>query len=227
MTLDNNLFTVKDICDFHSINVLGDSISHGANAPNIPKDSVVGLLKKAVNKKWKGNNYGFTSLLCTLSNNHGVYKEIHCCDLSGNWQASENGNYLGAYVLKSSNKFDKLVIKPKKAEKYFTVFYEETPQGGSFDILVNGTLVKTISAKADITNCVKKTKLIPTNSTSKVQITIENKNDIPILITGIGYYNTKTGVVVNNYSRSGLQLIQVSDDIIKAVCKTDVLIFSL
>ena len=40
----------RDAYGGKSINILGDSISHGANAPNIPDHSYVGLLKKAVAK---------------------------------------------------------------------------------------------------------------------------------------------------------------------------------
>ena len=72
----------RDAYGGKSINILGDSISHGANAPNIPDHSYVGLLKKAVAKKFGVYNYGFTSLLCTFDNPDGTYQELHTIDLA-------------------------------------------------------------------------------------------------------------------------------------------------
>ena len=84
------------------VNIIGDSISHGANAPKIPEQSYVGLFKKAADAEWQGGNYGFVSLLAAIDNASGVYKEIHTISRSGSWQTLQTGDFLGAYAMRLS-----------------------------------------------------------------------------------------------------------------------------
>lgn len=95
------------------VNIIGDSISHGANAPKIPEQSYVGLFKKAADAEWQGGNYGFVSLLAAIDNASGVYKEIHTISRSGSWQTLQTGDFLGAYAMRSAKQGDTLYIKPE------------------------------------------------------------------------------------------------------------------
>ncbi|MEG1887777.1 MAG: SGNH/GDSL hydrolase family protein, partial [Oscillospiraceae bacterium] len=204
-----------------------DSISHGANAPNIPRDSYMGVFKQSVAAAWKGaNNYGFVSLLAVLDNKSGVYREMHSVSQSGDWEIDQSGEYLGAYAFKTSTPGADITINPTQSYKYTAIFYDQQPHGGDFDVVIGGNVVKTISTKG-ARNTSARTALIANANGGTERIQIITKNSKNVTITGVGYYNTTDGVVVNNYSRGGLQLTQISDDVIIKACKSSVVVIAL
>lgn len=227
LTAPSDVFPIKDMYDMRGISIIGDSISHGANVPKIPDQSYVGLFKQAVDSKWKGGNYGFTSLLATLSNNSGTYREIHNISYTGSWTILQTGDYLGCYALRGTQQGNCLYVKPKKKFKYFTVFYESVPGGGNFEVQVNGVTKETINTQGSVRNTAARSGFIATGFGDKTDIQLVNSNGKPVTITGIGYYNSKEGVVVNNYSRSGLQLIQLDNEVIQKMCQASVVVFAL
>lgn len=209
------------------VNIIGDSISHGANAPKIPEQSYVGLFKKAADAEWQGGNYGFVSLLAAIDNASGVYKEIHTISRSGSWQTLQTGDFLGAYAMRSAKQGDTLYIKPKTAFRYAAVFYEASPAGGRFEILVNGKSAGIVDTKAPARDTAARTGLFPLNATAKADIQVVSAGGGTVTVTGVGYYNSRNGVVVNNYSRSGLQLVQIEDDTLRMMCRASVVVFAM
>ncbi len=73
--------TKEDPFGNHSIAVLGDSISHGANAPKIYEQSYVALVKQSLWEQAGYENYGFASIENTMWNSTGTYKEVHHAQL--------------------------------------------------------------------------------------------------------------------------------------------------
>ena len=221
------VFPVADRYGMRGVNIIGDSISHGANAPKIPEQSYVGLFKKAADAEWQGGNYGFVSLLAAIDNASGVYKEIHTISRSGSWQTLQTGDFLGAYAMRSAKQGDTLYIKPKTAFRYAAVFYEASPAGGRFEILVNGKSAGIVDTKAPARDTAARTGLFPLNATAKADIQVVSAGGGTVTVTGVGYYNSRNGVVVNNYSRSGLQLVQIEDDTLRMMCRASVVVFAM
>lgn len=223
----NNIFPVVDRYGMRGVSIIGDSISHGANVPKIYEQSYVGLFKKKADTKWSGGNYGFVSLLASFDNASGVYREIHNISRTGNWEAIQTGDFLGAYAMRSTKKGDKLFIKPRTPFRYAAVFYEASPSGGNFEILVDGRSAGIISTKASARDTAVRTDFIPLDPVVKSDIQVVNANGGTVTITGVGYYNSRSGMVVNNYSRSGLQLVQVDDETLKMMCQASVVVFAM
>ena len=225
--IDTGLFKRKDAYGQYTVNILGDSISHGANAPDIANQSYIGLFKQSVAKAWKGaDNYGFVSLLAKFDNTCGTYTELHEVRQIGYWDTDQSGSKLGAYSLVGSEKNVRIEITPKRAYKYTAVFYSMSSEGGDFEVYIADRLVKTVSSKGKTDNTAR-TELIanPAGGTEKIRIVVKGNGKVSI--NGIGYYNNTDGVVVNNYSRGGLQLTQVSDEIISHLCTSSVVVIAM
>lgn len=206
-----------------SIAVLGDSISHGAGAGDIPQNSYVGLIKQAVNAKTGDNNYGFTSVEGTL---WGAVqsKELHAFPTSScgfrdrnasgsGWAEYRTAELLGIKGLGHTRGGEWLEFSPKKTFQYFCVYYQAGPSNGSFTVStdsgnkvladVNGnTTVNCYAAQEGGTRTAfyDMSRLV----SNKLRITVSGSGK-EVIITGIGYYDTPNGVVVTNYSNGGLQ----------------------
>lgn len=240
--MNEALFAVgRDAYGGKSINILGDSISHGANAPDIPEDSYVGLLKKSVAKRFGAQNYGFTSLLCTFANPSGLYQELHTVDAQGAWSITEGaaaGGHLGFryYVFPAGGEEAALTFTvergPQDIGRFVRgvyVYYEAGPLQGSFRVEAGGQTLATVDCRGDRRDTCARTDYIPLPAALKgraVIRVIKNPGD-PVAITGIGYAQDPDGVTVQNYSRSGLQLVEVSDAVIDSVCRSNVLMLAI
>ncbi|MBQ9414415.1 MAG: SGNH/GDSL hydrolase family protein [Clostridia bacterium] len=206
----------------HAITILGDSISHGANAEDIANDSWVALFKKAINAKTGSDNYGYTSTEGTLWNANGTYTELHAFPKSNNgfkdrgdkgvgWTEYRSAELLGTKGLGSSKKGDWLQFEPSTLYPYFRVYYEAGSKYGRFTVGggdgetiadVNGETV--VDCHADERSYAR-TALYDSSLLGDSVIRITADSDEQVLITGIAYYSHPDGVVVNNYSNSGLQ----------------------
>ncbi len=206
-----------------SIAILGDSISHGASAGNIPQNSYVGLIKQAVNAHTGDNNYGFTSVEGTL---WGAVQceELHSFPTSScgfrdrnasgdGWAEYRTAELLGTKGLGHTKDGVWLEFSPKKAYAYFCVYYQAGPSNGSFTVSTNGgskvladangkTTVDCYAAQEGGTRTAfyDMSELV----NNKIRITVSGSGK-EVIITGIGYYDTPSGVVVTNYSNGGLQ----------------------
>lgn len=230
----------RDAYGGKSINILGDSISHGANAPNIPDHSYVGLLKKAVAKKFGVYNYGFTSLLCTFDNPDGTYQELHTIDLAaGEWGHGGGegaAGHLGFELYRSLSGQAKMTVTVDRNAtdagrhvKGLYVYYEAGPAQGSFRVEAAGRTLATVDCRRDKTDTCARSPYIPlpANLPAKAEIRVVSSGAAPVVITGFGYAEEPNGVTVQNYSRSGLQLVEVGNDVIQSVCRANVVVLAL
>lgn len=216
--------TKEDPFGNHSIAVLGDSISHGANAPKIYEQSYVALVKQSLWEQAGYENYGFASIENTMWNSTGTYKEVHHASWGSEWAEQRIDDNLGRFNLSSSKKGTKLDFTVEKAYQYFTVYYEVNENGGTFDVITeNGTV--TVDTSKGLTDKIGRSEYIafPAGKKFTIQVSSEGKK---VAINGVGYYNNTDGVVINNYASNGSKLIDVSDNVLDIACQSGVLIMA-
>ena len=97
-------------------------------------------------------------------------------------------------------------------------------------VKVNGTEVKVVDCAAAKVNYYARTPYItiPAGCGDNIKIEIVKlDNKFPVQISGISYINNPDAVTVNNFSLSGIRLIDYSDDLLKNLCKANVVVFAL
>lgn len=216
--------TKEDPFGNRSIAVLGDSISHGANAPKIYEQSYMALVKQSLWEQVGYENYGFASIENTMWNGTGTYKEVHHASWGSEWAEQRIDDNLGRFNLSSSKKGTKLDFTVEKAYQYFTVYYEVNENGGTFDVITdNGTV--TVDTSKGLTDKIGRSEYIafPASKKFTIQVSSEGKK---VAINGVGYYNNTDGVVINNYASNGSKLIDVSDNVLDIACQSGVLIMA-
>lgn len=213
--------TETDAMGDHSISILGDSISHGAASADIAHDSWVALFKEAVNAKTGDHNYGFTSVEGTLWGKVQS-RELHAFPSSNcgfkdrgskgeGWTEYRTAELLGTKGLGSSQAGDWLEFSPTEKYAYFCIYYQAGPQYGSFQVSGgDGEPIADVDGYNAV-NCHAQDKgfarsaFYDASLIGDKPIRITAMTDSEIILTGIGYYDTPGGVVVNNYSNGGLQ----------------------
>ncbi len=207
--------TKTDAFGEHSIVILGDSMSHGAATGDIPNNSWVGLVKKAVNAQTGDHNYGFTSIEGTLWSNPKSH-ELHAFpetpegfknrgEAGKGWTEYRTAELLGTKGLGSSVKDATLIVSPKERFAYFCVYYEAGARYGTFDVCDSAGNVL-LSVDASTGDGYTRTEMIDmTVLPEDNKIVLKATSDKEIIFTGIGYYNTPDGVVISNYSNGGLE----------------------
>ncbi len=235
----------------HSIAVLGDSISFGAGCTDsITDNSYVGILRKAFNEENGSENYGFVS---SYPKNWGTptSEEIHAWPsmtggpgVVGNasgWAEMDNGEWLIKMGMTAYEKNATITYQLKDGYDYdyFCVYYQTGADFGDFVVTDNGTAKAEVDGgealiyvgKNDTTET-KRTGFFKTADFSNgitIQVASTGNNiakSKPVTITGIGYYNDISGdmVTFNNYSRGGLMLCEVGDQVLDQVASAGTLI---
>lgn len=213
--------TKEDPFGNRSIAVLGDSISHGANAPEIYNDSYLALVKQSLWEEVGYENYGFASIENTMWNNSGTYREVHHTSWGSEWTEQRIDDNLGRFNLSASKKGSKLDFTVEKDYEYFTVYYEVNEDGGTFDVITDEGTV-TVDTSKGLTDKIGRSEYIafPASRSFTIEVSSEGKK---VAINGVGYYNNTDGVVINNYASNGSKLIDVSDNILDFACQSGVL----
>ncbi|MCI9415480.1 MAG: hypothetical protein HFJ79_09955 [Clostridiales bacterium] len=206
-----------------SIAVLGDSISHGANAPRIYEDSYIAQIKQSLWDEVGYENYGFASIENTMWNNKGNYHEVHNASWGSEWKEQRIDDNLGRFNLSATKQGTTLNFTVEKDYRYMTVYYEVS-QGGSFDVIVGGKTTS-VDTSAGLTDTIGRSAYIELNNARSFQIKVTSSGKT-VAINGVGYYNNTDGVVVNNYASNGSKLIDVSDNVIDFACDAGVLIMA-
>lgn len=216
--------TKEDPFGNRSIAVLGDSISHGANAPEIYNDSYLALVKQSLWEEVGYENYGFASIENTMRNNSGMYREVHHTSWGSEWTEQRIDDNLGRFNLSASKKGSKLDFTVEKDYEYFTVYYEVNEDGGTFDVITDEGTV-TVDTSKGLTDKIGRSEYIafPASRSFTIEVSSEGKK---VAINGVGYYNNTDGVVINNYASNGSKLIDVSDNILDFACQSGVLIMA-
>ncbi len=237
--------TATDVFGEHSVTILGDSISHGAATVNIHENSWPSLLKEAINNRTGDNNHGFVSVEGTLwgqtpSTDLHAFPETpegfkNRGAAGDGWTEYRTAELLGTKGFGSSKNGATLTFTVKEFYKYFYVYYEAGEDYGTFEVLDSaGEMLMDVDAsKGD-----GYMRTEPIEMPEDRKIILKATSDKEVIFTGIGYYNSPDGVVVSNYSNSGLQLAGIGvaadgnmtgldEKFLEAATKSGTLIFAI
>ena len=223
---------VKDSYGCPSINILGDSISHGANAPEIPKQSYTALLKNSVAEKFGAWNYGYTSMRFSIQNYFGTYNELHSIAVSsGTWQSGV-GAQLGFNYYRSCDDTAELTVTVGKEYSGringMYVYYQAGPNEGSFDVAVGENTVATVVCTEEKADICARSMYIPLPGISEnSEFKIIKKPGAEVTVNGIAYYENPSVAAVQNYSNSGQCLVDIKNEVIRSVCKAPVVLLAI
>lgn len=227
---DNPYFNFKGTDPYgnRSISVFGDSITHGANSIDIPENSYIGLLKKAITLETGSTNYGFTSIEGTMWNSAGVHKEIHQVTFDTTvWKERRSGGNVGTFTLYTKVPGAMLDIAVRKSFQKFCIYYAVGMTSGDFEIVSGGKVLAKINGYAEKPGF-SRSDYIDYSGVVNNQFSIRNGSEEKLVsINGVGYYDDIKDIVVNNYSNNGLMLQTMNDSVIKFMCKADIVIFAL
>lgn len=223
-------FNKRDSYGLLSMNILGDSISHGANAENMYLDSWTSLLRKKFMEDLDTLNYGFINFLSPLFNEKGIYKDILTFKNDG-WELVESRETIGFFEIKSSEvktsyngifqeaiQLKEIILKANNTHNSGQIKIELLDENNEFikeEIIKLGEEIKEslISINVYTNKKIKEIKII----------NILGKN----ILSGIFIMFDKDKPVLNNYSRSGARIHDLEGDIIEKAFNTNTLIFSL
>lgn len=227
-----------------SINIIGDSISQGLNSEKMYDQSWASLLKKSLYKKYGSNNIGYVSLLDGTDQNGFVCKEIHTItDKTGNWTKKYgvessltpgNLSYTASSFTEGATLEFKLNRKADGIDRHINGFYVYHVAGatyGKYQVKVNGQVVTTVDCAQATSNTCARSPYIAIPAGCGDDITIEivklTNGYEPVTITGISYIDKPGAVTVNNYSISGIRLVDIDDSVLEQLAKANFVIFTL
>lgn len=227
-----------------SINIIGDSISQGFNAPKLYDQSWVSLFKNALNAKNGTYNLGFVSL--HHFDDWGVEdcSEIHNVQVTKpGWvkkSGTESGNTPGCYSYTAAQFTEGATLEISVNRKEggidrhingFYIYYIQGATYGSFEIKINGKSVKTIDCSNSAYNSCARTPYIQVPADCGDMLTVEiiklTNGVAPVTISGISYVDKPGAVTVNNYSLGGLQTLDLEDDLLRELAKANIVIFTM
>ncbi len=233
-----------DIYGDKTVNIIGDSITQGLNAPRLYDESWAALFKKALNEKHGTYNIGYTSFNAyddwgveACSEIHRIsYKENSWLKKSGKDAGDFPGNY--TFTATSQTKGEPLKITVNRKQdgidrhiNGFYIYYAEGSIYGSFDVLINGKKVTTVNCKNSTYNNLARTPLIKIPDNCGDEITIEiimvEKSGSFVTICGMSYIDNPDSVIVNNYSLSGIKACDIDNKVLESLAKANVVIFTL
>lgn len=199
------------------VNILGDSISHGADSTDIPNNSWVGIFRKMLQIEYGGTHYGFCSFLDYLGVGTGEYHSVTRSGWSPQTQenASHTMNGRGYSANTPGSTID--VVVPT-GEKMFAVWYS----GGStgvIDVKVNGASVGTIDTSVGPYGIARSDTFdIVDNGFGKCDITLELSSG-EATVCGMSYLDSEKTFQVNNFSDSGRRGRVPDEAVIEAACQ--------
>ncbi|MCR9529234.1 phage tail-collar fiber domain-containing protein [Vibrio alginolyticus] len=218
------------------VNILGDSISHGANVEDISNDSWVGISRKLLNLQYGSTNHGFVTICDKMTNSHGTFQEIHKLTKTGNWSSISGpsaSHLMNGYAYVSSTSGDSLVLEVPTISKEFRIWYERRMDGGSFKLYVNDELVTTMDTASPDSSGEggfywTGSHVLKDSGHGKCTIKMEVVGDGAVSIMGVSYLDQWEQFQVNNFSQSGRKARDLSESVIKnAVVGANAVIFAL
>lgn len=220
---------------FNSLNIVGDSISHGANVINQVNDSYIGILRKMFQIEFDTSNFGFEKINPTISNSSGTYKGYHEVINDSGWSYSENNNTIGlsSYHSYSNGAILKLRLT-NITQSFLRLIYNGKEDGGRVIVYLDGFKDKgivvdtTVSSSSNgmplYSNIIEVSKC---NEDGDVILCIEKIDNLITQIDGIQYFNNADDYMVQNYARSGVKLVDIDDSLIKMYASCNHAIFAL
>src|SRR5690606_9239736 len=223
----NGFLLAQNPWSVRCLNVLGDSISFGANCQNIERDSYVGILKKMLNIEFGTDNIGALNVIAQSSNADGTYLQYfqNAASQTGTWTSvvdAAAAHIPFGYALQSSVVGSTQNLKAPLSQRVMTVWYDGTVTG-EIEVVIGGVVVLTIatngtgtgsdrSASVDLTTAQAATTA---GNQGVVNFTLRCKSGV-IRMSGLEFTNDATGnsLRVHNFSRDGRSGRYVSQDVI-------------
>lgn len=230
----------KDMYGEKAVNIIGDSISQGLNAGNLYDHSWASLFKERLGNYIGGCNMGYVS----FNDSGSEYREIHTVKpVTDGWVKHfgwEAGGTPGNFNYTSFSSDEEILrISLNRSENGknrgingFYIYYTKAPDYGSFSVLVNGETTAVINCAAQQRNETARSGYICIPEQCGDDITVEivkTASDVTnvIMINGIAYAADPDAVTVNNYSLSGMRLVEYTDALLAELAKANIVIFTL
>jgi hypothetical protein len=196
--------TAKDV------NIVSDSIGHGAFAGNIFNNSWVRVLQRMLNVELGSTAYGFTPLL-SLGSGGTLSTEIHNVTFSGGaWSGvtvggdQEAASFAG-FVIRSPGVGGVTTIGLPFFQNRGAIHYIRQPGGGTFTVAVNGTVVSTVDTNGAMSQQTDYQNYADAGQ-GYMSVTITQTTAGLVDIVGPAYYGPTIEPTVNNWSQSGRRL---------------------
>ena len=231
----------KDVFGEKSISIIGDSISQGKNSVRMYYDSFAARFKRALGEKYGAYNMGYVSFNDYDEWNGFLNYEIHrIYDKTENWtdrhgEASPDtpGNY--SYTASASGaaleiRLDREADGIDHHINGFYIYHTAGPGYGEYQISVNGQVITSVDCDAAETQVCARSPYIEIPEGLGYEITIEIVKlsaDDQVTITGISYIDQPDTLTVNNYSLSGIRLIDIDDEVLREISRANVVLFTL
>ncbi|MDT8923748.1 SGNH/GDSL hydrolase family protein [Pseudomonas taiwanensis] len=211
------------------IYVLGDSISHGAFALDLYRNSWVNVFKRMVNLEFGVNSYGFVPMMslgsgATLSTDIEQLTFTNTAGGSNRWSARSAAT--GSYVPQglswvSTNVGDILRTQVPCFQRRAYIWYIANPGGGSFTVKVNGALQATVNTASATRRLIMVQVVALTADASgdaiiECETTLANSSN-PVELCGFSYVANSNTLMVNNFSQSGRRLRWMDEATIQAM----------
>ncbi|EOV9225704.1 SGNH/GDSL hydrolase family protein [Vibrio parahaemolyticus] len=213
------------------VNLLGDSISHGAYANELYWNGYTQILRRMLNIEYGKTNWGFVSILDKLGNqsdpDNKWSQDIHDVAFVGSWAVldaggtSDNGGsgLINGYGRRSSTTADHIDISVPVYTKNCRIWYDRVDGGGQFEVYINGVLNLTVNTDSSggasggyfWTGDVA----LKDAGLGKCNIELRVVGDGPVTIQGVSYINDYTDIQFNNFSQSGRRLRWCDESIIE------------
>ena len=219
----------------YGINILGDSISHGAFSRDIYRNNWTNILKRCLNAEYGEQNYGFTSIVAGLGSGGTLSYEIHKVTRGAGWtaiQGTDAAFAISGGAFKSTTSGSIITVVVPTFMKKFGVWFNRVEGGGSFNIEVNGVVVDTVNTDAAGGAAggyfLQDGFDLPDGGYGTATIRLITTNALPVSILGLSYEDDANSFQVNNFSQSGRRLAHVPRDVItRAVAGSSILIMAL
>jgi len=223
----NGVLSAQNPWGVRCLNIFGDSISFGANAQDIERDSWVGILKKMLNIEFGQSNIGVLNIVSQSSNADGVYKQYFevASSQTGTWASITNSDAAHipfGFALQSSVAGSTQNLKAPLSQRYMRVWYDGTV-AGEIEVVINSVVVQTITTSGAGTGYDRAAALelgtLVANNRGIVTFTLRCKSGT-IRLTGLEFTNDTSGnsFRVHNFSRDGRAGRYVAQNTINVGC---------
>ena len=216
----------RDKLDLKSINILGDSISHGANSIDIYENSWVSIFRKAVQLETQCYSHGFVNLQTPIGGSDGITSnDILNIDLGSSWKKSNSTYNLGNYYIYTTVANAEASITVSNINnKIVDIIHQQSTSVGSFEVYINGKLSTTVNTKGSQNNYIANARITSDEAIKEIKFKHISGTSI---ISGLVFLDGTDDIVVNNYSRSGLRLAQEKDNVLDFVMDSNIVFICL
>lgn len=216
-----------------TINFIGDSITHGANAFDIPSQSWAGIMKRMLQYEFNTENYGFEKIFSGMENTVGKFRGAFNVTTIGNWVKNfSDTETIGLSNYTSTENGAKLELKLNIEQMYAKLVYQGLSDGGVLKFYTKNnpdnslTINTSVSSNPNQPYYTFALSLLATNDIDNILV-IEKLDNKPTKVLGVQFFNNESDYMIQNYARSGAKLIDLNDNLINKYCDCNVCFFAM